>query len=334
MQRGDLLAQVLDLPCVRHHVVGDAQPCGTLRLGSQRCLRLLAGDRVPCHESFDLYGLWRVHDQDTIDMVASATLGQQWNHEHLIGSGLRRGDRLAFHCCADGRMQDCLEPGACRGVAEDDLAQPTPIEPAVRVEYVTAEGLCDCGQRRLAGLDLLDNKPADARVRYEKMIEANPKSDDMVVAIGHQDGTGTSGILSTVPYDGTSRTWGARVQHATDLYGDVTKNRPFDVMWDPLSSANSVMLVYSVSAPVSGNNLLYARSSTGGLTFDSPGGISTHQAHWVQVERDPQPEVDARARCGHEVGQTRGQGRPVVSRCVDEACRAVEGDEGHAIAAR
>ncbi len=138
------------------------------------------------------------------------------------------------------------------------------------------------------GNQLVANLGTNKTVRWLR-LEANPKSDDMVVAIGHQDGTGTSGILSTVPYDGTSRTWGARVQHATDLYGDVTKNRPFDVMWDPLSSANSVMLVYSVTAPVGGNNLLYARSSTGGLTFDSPVGISTHQAHWVQVERDPWP---------------------------------------------
>jgi len=37
--------------------------------------------------------------------------------------------------------------------------------------------------RRLAGLDLLDNKPADARARYEKMIEANPKSESLQIAL-------------------------------------------------------------------------------------------------------------------------------------------------------
>ena len=86
-------------------------------------------------------------------MVASASFCQQWNHEHLVGPGLCRGNRLAFHFGANGRMQDRLEPGACSGVAEDDLAQPTSVEPAVGVEYVTAEGLCDSSQRRLAGFD-------------------------------------------------------------------------------------------------------------------------------------------------------------------------------------
>ena len=61
------------------------------------------------------------------------------------------------------------------------------------------------------GAQLVANLGTNKTVRWLR-LEANPKSDDMVVAIGHQDGTGTSGILSTVPYDGTSRTWGARVQ--------------------------------------------------------------------------------------------------------------------------
>ncbi len=155
MQRGDLLAQVLDPFRVRHHVVGHVEPRRTRRLGLERCFRLFPGHRVPCHEPFDLHGLRHVHDQDTVDMIASATLGQQRNHEYLVGPGLCRGNRLALHCGADGRMQDRLEPGACRCVAEDELAQPTPVEPAVGVEHFAAKGLCDSGQRRLAGLDNL-----------------------------------------------------------------------------------------------------------------------------------------------------------------------------------
>jgi hypothetical protein len=86
-------------------------------------------------------------------MVASTSFCQQWNDEHLVGPGLGRGNRLAFHLGANGRMQDRFEPGACGGVAEDDLAQPTPVEPAVGIEYVAAEGLGDGSERRLAGFD-------------------------------------------------------------------------------------------------------------------------------------------------------------------------------------
>ena len=139
------------------------------------------------------------------------------------------------------------------------------------------------------GTKTVANLGTNKTVRWVR-LEANPKSDDMVVAFSYQDGSNPNGILTTVPYEGTARTWGAPVQHTTDLYGDIMANRPFDLTWDVQSCATCVTLVYSTANPVGGYSLHYANSISSGVGFNSANGLATYQAHWVQVERDPWPD--------------------------------------------
>ena len=63
----------------------------------------------------------------------------------------------------------------------------------------------------------------------------------MVVAV--ED---TNRRILTVPYNATTRTWGAlSAAHTTTAYGNALDNRPFDVAFDPSSGINNVGVVYS-----------------------------------------------------------------------------------------
>ena len=78
-------------------------------------------------------------------------------------------------------------------------------------------------------------------------LAADPGSDDMVLAIGDVDGS--TGRLTTVPYDGATRTWGAVSPfHTLGTFGDPLRNRPFDLVWDPIVNARGVLLVYADAA--------------------------------------------------------------------------------------
>lgn len=111
-------------------------------------------------------------------------------------------------------------------------------------------------------------------------LAADPRSDDMVLALEYQDGAGAS--VATVPYDGATRTWGGTPSlHTRSAYGDALSNRPFDVAWDP-SSERRVFVVYSDAAGV-----WSARSTDGGSTFEAPLPVDeTRPAYWVEVAAD------------------------------------------------
>ena len=111
-------------------------------------------------------------------------------------------------------------------------------------------------------------------------LAADPGSDDMVLAIG--DAAGSTGRLTTVPYDGATRTWGAVSPfHTLGTFGDPLRNRPFDLVWDPIVNARGVLLVYADAA-----GLWSARSVDGGVGFGSSSPVDGDEpAYWVQLER-------------------------------------------------
>lgn len=113
-------------------------------------------------------------------------------------------------------------------------------------------------------------------------LAADPMGDDMVLAVGDADGT--TGRLTTVPYDGATRTWGSVSSfHAVSTFGDPLRNRPFDIAWDPIVAARNVLLVYANPA-----GLWSTRSSDGGVLFGSPEAVGEGDpAWWVQLERQP-----------------------------------------------
>ena len=111
-------------------------------------------------------------------------------------------------------------------------------------------------------------------------LAADPGSDDMVLAIGDVDGS--TGRLTTVPYDGATRTWGAVSPfHTLGTFGDPLRNRPFDLAWDPIVNARGVLLVYADAV-----GLWSARSVDGGVGFGSSSPVGEGEpAYWVQLER-------------------------------------------------
>ena len=90
--------------------------------------------------------------------------------------------------------------------------------------------------------------------------------------------------LYTITYDGDTRTFGSLSSaHETALYGNPDYNRPFDVVWDPESGSNNVLLVYSDLW-----GLRYRTSSDSGSSWGSEQTVtSSYQAYWVQLERVP-----------------------------------------------
>ena len=115
-------------------------------------------------------------------------------------------------------------------------------------------------------------------------LKLKPKStgDDLILAIGATV-SGTYRVY-TIPYDGDTRTWGSLSSAhnpSTAAYGNSSYNRPFDVIWDPGSGGDNVLLVYSDTS-----GLRYKTSSDRGTTWGSQQSVTTsYQAYWVQLER-------------------------------------------------
>jgi hypothetical protein len=122
---------------------------------------------------------------------------------------------------------------------------------------------------------------SESTVRWLRLA-ADPASDDMVLAIG--DAAGSTGRVTTVAYDGATRSWGeASAAHVVGSFGDPLRNRPFDVAWDPQVGAGAVVLVFADSEGLSS-----ARSLDGGAAFGEPARLpGAAPAYWVQLERQP-----------------------------------------------
>jgi hypothetical protein len=130
---------------------------------------------------------------------------------------------------------------------------------------------------------------AGTTVRWLRLA-ADPSGDDLVLAIGDVDGT--TGRLTTVPYDGGTRSWGTvSPYHTMNAFGDLTRHRPFDLAWDPIVDSRNVLLAY---ADASG--LWSSHSTNGGVTFGSPRAVDDLEAaYWVRLERRPGGEIDLAA---------------------------------------
>jgi hypothetical protein len=110
--------------------------------------------------------------------------------------------------------------------------------------------------------------------------KAASNGDDVILAI--ED---VNERIYTIRYDGNTRAFASfsAVPHSTTAYANADLNRPFDVVWDLGTGANTVLLVYSDTAGIK-----YKVSGDGGA-FWTPEQTLTlaYQAHWIQLERDP-----------------------------------------------
>ena len=114
---------------------------------------------------------------------------------------------------------------------------------------------------------------------YWLRLKAGP-GDDLILGIGTQ-----TGAIYAIPYDGNTRTWraGGALQLDTTGYGDITQNRPFDVLWDPNGGATNCLAVYSDAGA-----LRYRRSTDGGNSWAAEQNVSaSHLAYWVQLDAQP-----------------------------------------------
>ena len=108
--------------------------------------------------------------------------------------------------------------------------------------------------------------------------KAASNGDDMILAI--ED---SSERIHTIRYDGNTRAYSAFQTHTTLAYANADLNRPFDVVWDFGTAANTVLLVYSNTT-----GIRFKVSGDGGVNWTVEQTLTTaHQAHWIQLERDP-----------------------------------------------
>ncbi len=108
--------------------------------------------------------------------------------------------------------------------------------------------------------------------------KAASNGDDMILAI--ED---INERIHTIRYDGNTRAFSSFLTHTAFAYGNADQNRPFDVVWDLGTGANSVLLVYSDNAGIK-----FKVSGDGGVNWTIEQTLTPlYQAHWVQLERDP-----------------------------------------------
>ena len=108
--------------------------------------------------------------------------------------------------------------------------------------------------------------------------KAASNSDDMILGIEDSNER-----IHTIRYDGNTRAFSAFQTHTALAYANADLNRPFDVVWDLGTGANTVLLVYSDTT-----GIRYKVSGDGGVNWTLEQTLTVaHQAHWVQLERDP-----------------------------------------------
>jgi hypothetical protein len=116
-------------------------------------------------------------------------------------------------------------------------------------------------------------------VRWVVQI-SDPSSDDLILAIGD-----VNEQVYTMRYDGDTQTFGSLSSAlTTTAYGSADDNRPFDIVWDLANGAGDVLLAYSDTT-----GIRYRTSSNGGVSWGGEQDVTTsHQAFWIQLEREPE----------------------------------------------
>ena len=126
------------------HVIGHRQTLAAARLGCQYGLGLLSADSVPAAGSLDLGRLIHVDDQYSIGQFGKPVFHQQGHHQKTVGGTDCRA--LAQHLAANDRMEKGIEPGLGRRIAEDPLAQDSPVQQALLGQHLWAEVAGDGGR--------------------------------------------------------------------------------------------------------------------------------------------------------------------------------------------
>ena len=99
--------------------------------------------------SLDLGRFIYVDDQYPIGQFGKPVFHQQGHHQKTVGGTDCRA--LAQHLAANDRMEKGIEPGLGRLIAEDPLAQDSPVQQSLLGQDLWAEVAGDGGQGRGAG---------------------------------------------------------------------------------------------------------------------------------------------------------------------------------------
>ena len=117
-----------EIAVVDDHVVGDRESRRPTGLHGQDRPRRRRIGLIACHDPLQLLFFWAIDHQHPIEFGRAAALGQQRNHEYLIGAAARR---CAFgHRGTNARMRDRLEIAARCRIGEHDGTQRPSIDGA------------------------------------------------------------------------------------------------------------------------------------------------------------------------------------------------------------
>jgi hypothetical protein len=152
-QRIDLFSQLRHAAGVVQDHVSHAPAILATGLSGNPGLGFSAGVSVAHHQPLNLSFMINVHGDDKIKVLVLAGLDQQWDHVHhdcrVAGGPLQLGGPIP-----DGRVHNSLEITTRKGISEDNLGEPRPVELPVS-EYLRTKTVDDRGKRRSAWLDYL-----------------------------------------------------------------------------------------------------------------------------------------------------------------------------------
>ena len=129
-------------------VIGSGEAISARELGRHDGSHVGCGKSAAGHDTAYLFVLRTVHDQRSIDAGASSPFEEQRDHEQAIGTG--PGGDFPSGSGTDQWVQDVLELGAGRAIAEDAPAQPWAVERPVGETKVGTECRDDFGKSWLA----------------------------------------------------------------------------------------------------------------------------------------------------------------------------------------
>jgi DNA-binding SARP family transcriptional activator/pimeloyl-ACP methyl ester carboxylesterase len=146
---GDAAVQVVQGAGVVDHDVGDGQALLPAGLGRHPGPGPVRRHAAQVDQPLDLQFGRYVHDDHHVEASFTPALGQQGHVVHDDGArrpgGLHGGAFGCLHPLADQGVHDLIQLGAQARIAEHDLAQPLPVQRAVRAEHPFAEGAGDPG---------------------------------------------------------------------------------------------------------------------------------------------------------------------------------------------
>jgi hypothetical protein len=149
----DLLCQLSHVSGVVHdHISGERAIVAT-GLSGNPGLGFGTGEPVACHQPLDLGFMIGIHRDDKIEVLALASLDQQWDHVNDNCSIARSPFELGGPR-SNGGVHNSLEIATRDRVREDNFGKPCPVESTV-FEHPHTKTVEDRGKRRSAWFNYL-----------------------------------------------------------------------------------------------------------------------------------------------------------------------------------